>query len=75
MNADGSEQTRLTEISEPEWITDPHWSPEGQRIAFASIREGNWDIYVVNADGSGERRLTTDSADYESPQWSPTGDR
>jgi Tol biopolymer transport system component len=50
------------------------------RIAFASGRvnvQGNsyFDIYVMNADGSGRRRLTRVSADYDSPAWSPDGRR
>ena len=29
----------------------PAWSPDGSRIAFASDRDGDWDIYVMDADG------------------------
>ena len=38
----------------------PAWSPNGRRIAFTSRRSGNYDLYVINANGSGVRRLTTD---------------
>ena len=30
----------------------PAWSPDSRRIAFLSDRDGNWDLYVMNADGS-----------------------
>ena len=39
----------------------PVWSPDGQRIAFASAREGSLDVYVVSKDGGDPKRLTTDS--------------
>ncbi|MGH2740496.1 MAG: TolB family protein, partial [Actinomycetota bacterium] len=37
---------------------EPAWSPDGSRIAFMSNRTGDWEIYVINVDGSNERRLT-----------------
>ena len=37
---------------------DPHWSPDGCRIAFASNRDGDWDIYVANMNGTGAVNLT-----------------
>ena len=40
----------------------PAWSPDGGRIAFASYRDGNSEIYVMNADGTGVVRLTDDEA-------------
>lgn len=51
------------------------WSPDGTRIAFVSDREGNGDIYLVDADGSNLRRLTTDPAYDGHPAWSPDGER
>jgi TolB protein len=53
----------------------PAVSPDGTRIAFASTREGNgnFDIYVMNRDGSNVRRLTTNPAADVSPTWSPSG--
>ena len=66
MEADGSGQERLTDergdTSTAEGVqfqTDPAWSPDGTRIAFASAREGSFDIYVMNADGTGTTRLTS----------------
>ena len=45
------------------------------RIAFASDRDGNYNIYAMNADGSGLARLTNNSADDYAPSWSPDGRR
>ena len=80
MNADGSDQGRLTEErGDPataaglQFQTDPAWSPDGKQIAFASAREGSFDIYVMNADGSDTRRLTTSNANEQGPTWSPDG--
>ena len=53
----------------------PAWSPDGRRIAFASTRDGNREIYVMNADGSGVTRLTDNDADDGYPSWSPDGRR
>lgn len=51
----------------------PSWSPDGKRIAFASARDGDYDIYIVNADGSGEHQVI-DAAGYQMyPAWSPDG--
>ena len=45
------------------------------RIAFASDRDGNWEIYVMNADGTAQTRLTNDAADDQNPAWSPDGSK
>jgi Tol biopolymer transport system component len=71
MNADGSNQTRLTFNAFDD--TDPAWSPNGQKIAFASDRAGNLEIYVMNKDGTNQTRLTNNAAADFSPAWSPDG--
>ena len=76
MNADGSGQTRIESSAEGR---QPAWSPDGRRIAFVSNRDGNPEIYVMNADGSAPTRLTNSpniwvSEDIE-PVWSPDGQR
>jgi Tol biopolymer transport system component len=53
----------------------PAWSPDGSRIAFYSDRDGNAEIYVMSADGSGVVRLTNTPADEGYPSWSPDGRR
>lgn len=55
----------------------PAWSPDGTRIVFCSTQDtldiGNHEIYVMNADGSGQVRLTTSPAGDQWPAWSPDG--
>jgi|GEM_PF-682334 len=53
--------------------TAPALSPDGQKIAFMSRRSGNWEIYMVNTDGSDLQRLTDDPAEDGLPAWSPDG--
>jgi TolB protein len=54
--------------------TDPAWSPDGKRIAFASDREGSFDIYVMSSeDGSEVRQLTQNDWADADPAWSPDG--
>src|SRR5258708_26747197 len=48
--------------------TSPVWSPDGKSIAFASDRYGNFDVFLISAEGGPARRLTTHSAD-EIPVW------
>ncbi len=50
---------------------DPAWSPDGTRIAFQSKRDGNQEIYVINVDGTGLRRLTNHPAVDGRAAWSP----
>ena len=45
------------------------------RIAFTSDRDGNFEIYVMNADGTGQTRLANNPADDRDPAWSPDGSR
>jgi TolB protein len=52
---------------------EPVWSPDGTMIAFISKRDGNWEIYAMNADGSAQRNLSDNPADDKQPAWSPDG--
>ncbi|MBM3143047.1 MAG: hypothetical protein FJ005_08450 [Chloroflexi bacterium] len=69
VNADGSNQTRLTNTSASDLY--PTWSPDSKKIAFQSYRDGNWDICLMNADGSDQTRLTNNHSDDSGPDWSP----
>ena len=48
----------------------PVWSPDGSKIAFASTREGSFDVYVIGKNGGSPTRLTTHSADERPVTWS-----
>ncbi len=85
MNADGSGQRRLTRGMGPAFQRQgaiccltrppsPAWSPDGQRIAFLGKPHGDWNVYVMNADGSGQRRLRHSGSGYL-PPGRPTGGR
>jgi TolB protein len=49
----------------------PSWSPDGTLIAFASTREGPSRIYVMNSNGSNQRRLLVQKGEQTQPSWSP----
>jgi Tol biopolymer transport system component len=69
-NADGSNPTRLTTHAND---AAPRWSPNGGQIVFHSDRDGNWEIYVINSDGSWLRRITRNPTTDVMPVWSPDG--
>ncbi len=73
MNADGSNQTRLT--NNPAFDFQPSFSPDGSKIAFVSDRDGNFEIYEMNADGTSQTRLTSNTASEFSPSFSPDGNK
>ena len=74
INGDGSGLQQLTNAG---WRNDdPAWSPDGNKIAFTSERDGNYDdIYVMNSDGTGVTRLTNYPYVDREPAWSPDGTR
>lgn len=65
--------TRLT--TDPASDTDPEFSPDGSKIVFCSNRLNNAakDLWMMNADGSGQYPLWTDPGDEKEPTWSPDG--
>lgn len=80
INTDGSNLKMLTSPSETT-LPDgkirmtkdesPKWSPDSEKIAFMSTRNENWDVYVMNADGSNQTRLTNHPDHDMYPAWSP----
>ena len=74
MHADGTARTVLTHGTGNNM--NPTWSPDGAKIVFESDREGPGGdhLYVMNADGSGEVRITS-TPGWVFPAWSPDGKR
>jgi len=81
INVDGGNPIQLTGGSAQDDVIPDlcclAWSPDGSRIAFSVLSKNreSWDIYVMNADGSEETRLTMNGRNNDSPSWSPDGDR
>jgi TolB protein len=69
-NADGSNPQQITTHAND---AAPRWSPNGGQVVFHSDRDGNWEIYVINIDGSWLRRITNNPTTDIMPVWSPDG--
>ena len=54
----------------------PHYSPDGERLAFASTRSGTEEIWIANSDGTNPLKMTSmGGPQCSNPQWSPDGER
>jgi Tol biopolymer transport system component len=88
MDADGSNETTLTDAHlGSETVFSPRraetyntssdlapiWSPDGRQIVFESARDKNFELYLMNADGSAQRNLTNHQEADWGPIWSPDG--
>lgn len=62
-----TQPVQVTTSPAKEW--QPAWSPNGKQVAFASDEAGNFDIYVMNPDGTGQFQLTIDPAEDSRPAW------
>lgn len=60
-------------LMEEDSATAAEPSPDGTRIAFMALQDGNWDVFVVGSDGQGLQRLTQDPSNDGLPTWSPDG--
>lgn len=80
MNVDGNEQINLTRSLRSEdtryqfdgrtyWPLKASWSPDGSSIAFNGTRDGNQELFVAAADGSGVRRLSHTEESEITPMW------
>jgi tetratricopeptide (TPR) repeat protein len=70
MSAESGAQTPQPLTAHPE---DTAPAAHGSQIAFMSNRDGNWEIYLVNSDGSGIKRLTHNASNDGLPTWAPGG--
>lgn len=82
-NADGSNRKQLTSSVSPIWFDtgfprdgneDPHWTPDGQKIVYVSWENQRPEIFIMNADGSHKKRLTTAELRDENPEITPDGE-
>ena len=81
MDADGNNPQRLTNNGHDDF--SPSWSPDGKCIVYSSERDGHFrddhgitrEIYVMDADGGNQRRLTENPNNDRDPSWSPDGKR
>ncbi len=82
MDSDGKNLKQLTFTVSPNYSVakprdankDPRWSPSGDKIAYVSWEDGDPEIFIINPDGTGKKRLTNTSSRDENPYWS-TDDR
>jgi TolB protein len=78
MRPDGTDVRELRADDRRVWWNEgtPTWSPDGSKIAFVTAGHppvGNTEIYVMNADGNGLRRMTKSDIPDDQPAWSPDG--
>ncbi len=65
VSPDGSDLARLTTSGG----LDPSWASNGTKIAFSRGASGDREVYLMNADGTGLQKITTESADSRNPDW------
>jgi Tol biopolymer transport system component len=67
MNSDGSGLTKVSDGNGDDYA--PAWSPNASRLTFSSDRDGNREVYVMNADGTNVFRLTNNGSTDDMPHW------
>ena len=69
--ATGGEPMQLTRSPESDY--SPRWSPDGEKIAFVSERNGTDNLYIIRIDGGEAKEITSSEKDIYSPVWSKDG--
>jgi TolB protein len=67
-NADGTNPTTVTTQTGD---NHPRWAPDNQRLVFVRMVDGRSQLFTINADGTGETRLSTGTGQDTDPSWSP----
>ena len=73
MPAAGGAMTRVTDVFND--ARQPRWSPDGRTIVFFAYRDGGYDLWAINPDGSNQRKLTWGPYDDREPVYSHDGTR
>jgi len=73
MEKDGQNSVALTNPDEDGISRQASWSSDGKQFAYASRKNGDFDIWTMNTDGSNKRRITRIPGDEAKPVWSPDG--
>ncbi len=81
-NSDGDNEIYLLSSKGTQKLTDntwedeyPVWSPDAKKIAFTANPKGNYDIFIMNPDGSEVEAVTSSQNDEKEPAWFPEGKR
>jgi TolB protein len=75
MNADGTRPVQLTHQPAPISSDNPFWAPDGRQILFDTNRQQRPEIWVMAADGSGQRRMIPIGIGNTQFSWQPVFDR
>lgn len=67
-------ETKIKKLTDNSWDDEyPMWSPDGNKIAFMANPKGNYDIFIMNPDGSEITSITSFSSDEKTHSWFPDG--
>lgn len=69
----GQAPVRLTRFT-GSYLFSPKWSPDGREVAFIGVQDGRTDVYVVRADGGGQRRVSFDGGRKGTVAWLAKGE-